>query len=430
MEMPRIAIERSAKWVEKQTKPGLHAVGGVSGLCLKVESPASRSWVLRATMPNGDRRSMGLGPFPLVGLAAARDAARKARLMMMAKVDPIDAAKAERSALRATEAKVMTFREAAETYIDSREHTWRNDRSATVWRSSLEMHAYGVIGDLACGDVDKAHILSILRPIWTNDDDGRLVTAMRLRGRIEKILDYARESGWRPELPNPAVWKGRLDMVLPDPSQLRKVKPVKHHDAVKVSDIGAFMRDLRAMEGVTVRCLEFTTLNASRSGEARGAMWLEFDLDAKQPTWTIPGKRMKTGKDHIVPLSRQSVELLKAQPRFAHNDLVFPSPQSQTVLSDMAMLEVMRRMKAGGVPHGMRSTFRVWAAERTNYPREIAETALAHTVGENSVERAYLRTSFFDKRARLMQDWADFLDRVEDATGTGNVVPLRLAAAE
>jgi integrase len=377
-------------------------------------------------MPNGRRRSMGLGPYPLVSLADARDAARRARLKVRDNVDPIDEAKAVRSSLRAAEAKFVSFKEAATAYIAAREHGWRNDRSGQSWANSFAMHAYPIVGDLSVADVDKAHVLAILKPLWTNDKAGRLVTAMRLRGRIEKVLDFAREHGWRPEGPNPAQWKGRLDMVLPEPGQLRKVKPVKHHNSIPVAEIGTFMRDLRSLEGVGARCLEFLTLTASRSGEARGARWSELELDAETPMWTVPKERMKAHAEHRVPLSRQAVKLLKAQPRFAHNDLVFPSPQSGTVLSDMTMLELMKRMKAGGVPHGMRSCFRTWAAERTNYPREVAEAALAHTNGDR-VEAAYLRSTHLAKRQRMMQEWANFLDKPEAKQGADNVVSINAA---
>jgi integrase len=199
--------------------------------------------------------------------------------MMLDKVDPIEAAQAEKRAQEAAAAVVVTFQEAAERYIERRGDRWRNERSATAWESSLRMWAYPTIGKLPVSAVERAHIVAILQPMWTNDQSGRLVTATRLRGRIEKIMDFAAMSGWRPEGPNPAVWKGKLEHVLPEPSELRKLKPVEHHPAIPVGGIGAFLRDLRAKDTVTARCLEFTTLNASRSGEARGARWPEFDLE-------------------------------------------------------------------------------------------------------------------------------------------------------
>ena len=418
--MPRVAIERSAKWVEKQTKVGLHAVGGVSGLCLQVMGPNSRSWILRATMPNGDRRSMGLGPYPLVTLADAREAARKARLTIREQVDPIEATRAAKSALRATEAKAVTFKDAAEAYMAAHEAGWRNPKHAQQWSATLATYAYPVVGALSVSDVETAHVMKILEPIWKTKTE----TASRLRGRIENVLDWARARGYRTG-ENPARWKGHLDMMLAKPGQLRKVKPRKHHDAVPVDDIGNFMRDLRAIEGVSARCLEFVTLTAARSGEARGARWCEIDFDGKEgPVWVVPKERMKAHVEHRVPLSKQAVALLKAQPRYAHNDLVFPSPQTRTMLSDMAMGELMKRMGAKGVPHGMRGCFRTWAGDRTRYPREIAEAALAHTNGDK-VERAYLHTDFFKRRARMMQDWADFISKPIEKAAGGNVVTMQ-----
>jgi integrase len=201
------------------------------------------------------------------------------------------------------------------------------------------------------------------------------------------------------------------------------VKPVKHHNAIPVDEIASFIRDLRKVEGVGARCLEFVTLTACRSGEARGALWSELDLNDTAPVWVIPKERMKAGTEHRVPLSRDAVNLLKAQPRYEQNDLIFPSPQSRNILSDMTLLEIMRRMKAKGVPHGMRSCFRTWAAERTNYPREIAEAALAHINGDR-VEAAYLRTTHLQKRTRMMQEWATFLDKPRNKQEGDNVLGI------
>jgi integrase len=427
--MSRVVMERSAKWVAAQSKVGLHAVGGVPGLCLQVFGPDSRAWVLRATMPSGRRRRMGLGPYPLVSLADAREAARKARITMLAGTDPIDARKQAVSALRASSAMQVSFKDACERYIERRGEQWRNDRSATAWRSSLEMHAYPVVGKLAVADVERAHIVKLLTPLWTNGEDGRLVTAMRLRGRIEKILDYARECGWRPEGPNPAVWKGRLENVLPDPTELRRLKPVEHHPRVPEAELYGFMVALREAQGSGPRCLEFVALTGARSGEAIGARWSEIDLERK--AWTVPANRMKAGKEHMVPLSAQAVDLLKALPRFANNDRLFPSPRAHSDLSDATLSETMKRMIVKGVitqgvPHGLRRSLRTWAGE-SGYAREIAEAALAHTVGDNSVERAYLDTTYFERRKPLMQAWADFLDKPMPEEGS-NVVSFRVAA--
>jgi integrase len=422
--MPRIAKTLTAKEVEKLRAEGLHAVGGVSGLCLKIVPPKARYWVLRATMPDGRRGEMGLGGFPTVGLAEAREAAREARQVIRAKADPIAASKAARSEARAArsaaEKKVVTFKDAAEAYIVFRSADWGNDKSDTSWSGSLARFAYPQIGSIPVADVGKAEVLAVLQPIWKIEAGGRLVTAQRLRGRMEKILDYAREQEWRPEGPNPAAWHGRLDQALTHPGKLRKKKPVKHHRSIPHAAIGDFMRDLRAVDSMGGRCLEFVTLTAVRSGEARGAVWAEIDLD--QNVWTIPASRMKAGLEHRVPLSTQAVALLKALPRHADNDLVFPSPQGGRKLSDMTLLAVMKRMEVDAVPHGMRSTFRMWCGDCTNFPREVAEAALAHTL-KDKTEAAYMRSDLLSVRVRLMQQWADFVGKPA-VKGGGNVVAI------
>ena len=418
--MPKIMPIMTAKAVEALKEGGLHAVGGVPGLFLKIVPPNSKYWVYRYSLPDGTRREMGLGGMFDVDLKTAREKALALRAAVRAGADPIADKRAERRE-RAKPVKVITFKDAAEAYTATLEATWRNDKSG--WAGSLENHVYPKIGALPVADVGKAEVLSVLLPIWHVGEGGRLDTAMKLRGRIEKILDYAREADWRPEGPNPAAWKGRLENQLPKPGLLRKKAPIKHHDAIPVDGIGDFMAALAKVEGVGARCLEFVTLTAARSGEARGAMWAEMDLDRK--VWTIPGNRMKAGKEHRVPLSTQAVALLNALPRIESTDLVFPSPQSNSKLSDMTLLSVMKRMKAEGVPHGMRATFRMWAGERTNFPREVAEAALAHTL-RDKVEAAYMRSDLLEVRARLMQQWADFLDKPSTKDG-GNVVPIAVA---
>lgn len=418
--MARTAATLSAKAVEKLTRPGLHAVGGVPGLCLQILPTKSRSWILRATMPNGRRREMGLGGFPAVSLAEARERARTAREAIRGNADPIEDARRARSALRASSARAMTFKAAAAAYMDAHSVAWRNAKHAQQWASTLENYAYPVIGDLSVEDIEAAHVLKILEPIWTAKNE----TATRLRGRIETVLDWATARGYR-KGDNPARWRGHLSMLLAKPGQLRRVKPIKHHKAIPVSEIGAFMRDLRQVEGIGARALEFVTLTACRSGEARGATWAEIDLTER--VWTIPGERMKAGVTHRVPLSDRAVELLKSLPRMAGTDMVFPAPRTGGTLSDMTLAQIMRRMDAPGVPHGMRSTFRDWAAERTNYPRDIAEAALAHTI-ENKAERAYKRSDVLKKRARMMQDWANFIAKPE-ARGGDNVTAINAKVA-
>ncbi len=398
--MPRKAVEISALQVKNLTEPGLYFVGVVSGLALQVLPSGGRTWVLRMTVGN-KRREMGLGGYPDVTLADAREAARAARAKVRAGIDPIEEARSARSQLKATQAAALTFRQCAERYIKAHRAGWKNVKHAQQWENTLEQHAYPVIGDLLVRDVALSHVLKVLEPIWTTTNE----TAVRLRGRIELVLDWATARGLRDGL-NPARWRGHLDKLLPKPS---KVNKREHHSALPVADVGAFMVELRAAEGMGARALEFAILTAARSGEVRGATWAEIDRDAA--IWTVPAGRMKAGKEHRVPLSAEALALLDALPRMGGTDLVFPAPRGG-VLSDMTLAAVLRRMGVPAVPHGFRSTFRDWAAERTNYPRDVAEMALAHAIGDK-VEAAYRRGDLFDKRARMMADWAKFLARPE-----------------
>jgi integrase len=416
--MPRKADELSPIEVKRLTAPGLHFVGGVSGLALQVLPTGGRTWVLRV-MIGGKRRHMGLGGYPDVGVGAARDAARDAREKIRKGIDPIEEARAAKSALAAQRAGGISFKEAAEAYIAAHEASWRNDKHRAQWRSTLATYAYPRLGDLAARDVDLPNVLAVLEPIWNTKTE----TAKRLRGRIEVVLDWATTRGYRQGL-NPARWRGHLDKLLAKPS---KVAKIEHHQALPVDEVGAFMKVLRAAEGMGAKALEFTILTATRSGETRGATWAEIDL--QEGVWTVPGARMKAGREHRVPLSLDAKKLLEALPRMVGTDLVFPAPRGGQ-LSDMTLSAVMRRMEVDAVPHGFRSTFRDWAAERTSYPHEVCEMALAHTIA-NKAEAAYRRGDLFDKRRRLMNDWADFLAVVQpkpdEAGEGGNVTPIRAA---
>lgn len=399
--MPKVAKELSALAVSRLRTPGVHPVGVVPGLALQVSETGARSWVLRV-MVGTRRRWMGLGGFPAVTLADARERAREARDLIRQGIDPIERQQAQRSALKAAGARSKTFRKVAEAYIDAHRAGWKNAKHAAQWEATLAAYAYPKLGDLLVADIEREHVLDVLRPIWTTKTE----TAVRLRGRIELVLGYAMAAGYRPEGLNPARWRGGLDKLLPKPS---KVAKVDHHPAVPVASVGAFMQRLRAMDGMGARALEFAILTAARSGEVRGARWPEIDLEAG--VWTVPAARMKAGREHRVPLSKPALELLRALPRIADNDLVFPAPRGKE-LSDMTLSAVTRRMGDKAVPHGFRSTFRDWAAERTAYPGEMAEMALAHAIGDK-VEAAYRRGDLFEKRRRMMDDWAAFLDRVD-----------------
>ena len=412
--MPKVSKELTDLAVRKITLPGRHAVGGVPGLHLQVTPTGARSWVL-LIMVGGKRREMGLGSYPEVSLKDAREAARNARAEVREGRDPIGERKAARQALMAASAKRTTFRQAAEAFLSAKEAGWKNPKHRQQWENTLESYAYPVIGDLAVGDIGLAHILKILEPIWTTKTE----TATRVRGRIEQILDGAFARGqiddpWQ----NPARWRGLLDKLLPAPTRLKKVK---HHKALPVDDVSAFMGRLKGQEGMGARALEFAILTAARSGEVRGATWAEIDL--AKGVWIIPAERMKAEREHRVPLSADALALLEALPRMGGTDLVFPAARGG-MLSDMTLSAVTRRMKAKAVPHGFRSTFRDWTAERTSYPAEVCEMALAHTVG-NKVEAAYRRGDMFERRRRLMDDWAAFL---KAPAAKGNVTPIRGAA--
>ena len=394
--MSRKATELGALAVSRLREPGLHAVGGVSGLYLQVTSSGARSWILRATV-GGKRRDMGLGGFPDVTLAFAREKAREARSKIEQGLDPILERERALSLLRAEQAKSMTFEAACQALIDAKSDEWRNPKHRAQWAASLATYAYPTIGKLQVGDVGQAHILSILQPIWKEKTE----TATRLRGRIEQVLDWARVRGFR-EGENPARWRGHLDKLLPAPTKIAKVV---HHKALPIDAMPGFMAQLRQRKGLSARALEFLVLAAARSGEVRGATWQEIDMEAA--VWTVPAERMKAQKEHRVPLSPQALALLAGMPRVEGNDLVFPAPRGGQ-LSDMTLTNLMRRMELEAVPHGMRSTFRDWAAERTHFPREVAEMALAHTIG-NAVEAAYRRGDLFTKRAEMMAAWSVFL---------------------
>lgn len=401
--MPKKARELGALEIKRLSEPGLHFVGGVAGLALQVSPSGAKSWVLRAVI--GDkRRKMGLGGFPDVPLARARLLAIEARDQIRNGVDPIDEKKARRRDLAASRAMDVTFRRCAEEYIAAHQGSWKNEKHEAQWRSTLETYAYPEIGDLWVREVTIEHVLRILKPIWHTKTE----TASRLRGRIETVLDSATTMGFRTGV-NPARWKGNLSTLLPP---ARKIAKSGHFKAVPVPELPSFFARLQSQEGVSARALEFLILTNVRSHNVRHASWSEIDLNTK--TWLIPGEdgegskqRMKAGVSHRVPLSPAALKVLERMGRTAGTDLIFPSPRKLAPLSDMALSKLMRDMQATGVPHGFRSTFRDWTVERTNFPREVTERAMAHAVGDKT-EAAYLRSDVFDKRRRLMDMWATY----------------------
>ena len=396
--------------------PGRHAVGGDPGLLLQVQTRDGRdqpnsgrsSWVLQY-MIAGRRRQLGLGPYPEVTLADAREKARQVRQGIRDGIDPLAAKAVARSAIQAAVARAVTFQTAAEDRIAAHQAEWRNAKSGKAWTATLKTYAFPVLGKMLVADIDQAAVLRVLQPIWTT----KTVTATRVRERIETILDYATTKGMR-EGPNPARWKGHLDHILAAP---KKIAKVVHHAALAIDDLHAFMQRLRAAEGQGARALEFAILTAARSGEVRGATWAEIDIDACQ--WVIPKERMKMEREHRVPLSAATIELLQAQGPGEPDELLFPGMRGKP-LSDMSLTAVLRRMKLDVTAHGFRSTFRDWAGERTATPREVVELALAHQIASKA-EAAYARSDLLERRRPLMQAWAEFIDA---APATNKVVSI------
>lgn len=364
--------------------PGRYTDG--RGLMLVVKPSGAKSWVLRYQL-NGRRRDMGLGPYPEVTLAAAREKALAARRQLVDGVDPL-------TVRRVAE---VTFHEAADELVESKRAGWRNAKHAAQWSSTLANYVVPAIGTLDVKSIETGHVLEVLRPIWTAKPE----TASRVRQRVEAVLDYAAAKGLR-EGPNPARWRGHLQNLLAKPSSVRAVQ---HHAALDWRDLPNFMVALAQREGVSARALEFLILTVARSGEVRGMRWAEIDIDAQ--AWTVPGNRMKAGKEHRIPLTATALGRLGEAG--ASKALIFPSPSNpKRELSDMTLTAVLRKMGRGDITaHGFRSTFRDWAGETTNFPREVIEAALAHRL-KDKAEAAYARGDLFNKRRELMEAWARF----------------------
>ncbi len=394
--MAKLARELTALEVSRLDTPGHHAVGGVAGLYLYVNDASARSWVLRV-MVGLKRRHIGLGGYPTVTLSQAKEAARQLRNDVSKGIDPIQQRKEEASRLRAQQASAITFERAAEGYLDTHGDSWKNTKHRAQWANTLTTYAYPLIGKLLVRDIEVEHVLAVLTPIWKIKNE----TASRVRGRIESVLDWASARNYRSR-DNPARWKGLLDKLLPAPS---RVKVVEHYKAMPIDEVPGFVARLRMQDGIAALALEFAILCASRSGEVRGARWSEIDMKAR--LWTIPKERMKAGKEHRVPLNAQAMEILVSVPNTDPAGLVFAAPKGGP-LSDMTLTALMRRMKADAVPHGFRSTFRDWVSERTSFPRELAEQALAHAI-ESKVEAAYRRGDALEKRRIMMDQWGGFL---------------------
>jgi integrase len=418
-----VASALSAQFV-RTAKPGRYCDG--DGLYLLVKKSGARFWVFRYKVNGSKLREAGLGRAGegrnSVRLAEARENASTLFRQVKNGIDPLSAREAMAAAAKAAAqdaaVKRVTFREAAQRFIDGHTPSWRNPKHAAQWGATIEAYANPVFGDLPVGDIDTVHVLAAVEPIWLTKPE----TASRLRGRIERILDFAKTRGWRFG-ENPAAWKGHLALTLPARSKVRKVE---HHAALPWREIGDFMLRLKEQAGMGARALRFAILTAARSGEVRGARWSEIEMSAA--TWVVPAKRMKAGREHRIPLSEPTLDVLRemAQARLSNDSdaLVFPGRDGGRPLSDMSLTAVLRRMGRGELTaHGFRSSFRDWAAETTAYPAELVEMALAHAVG-NKVEAAYRRGDLFDKRRRLMDDWAAYC-LMPSATMGVNIVTLR-----
>jgi integrase len=404
--MARTTGRLTALKVSRASRPGMYADGG--GLYLQV-TEGGRSWIYRY-MLNKRAREMGLGPLALYGLSEARALAQDARRLRHQGIDPIEARRAAREETRLDDAKAMTFQQCADRYIKDHRAGWRNAKHAEQWESSLRRFTFPVIGALPVQAIDTALVRKVLDPIWTTKPE----TASRVRGRIESILDWAKASGYRTG-ENPARWKGHLDHLL---AERTKVRMVEHYAAMPYDDLPGFLIELRKKKGIDARALEFTILTAARVSEVVGARWSEISGDV----WTIPAERMKGGKAHRVPLSRCAIELLEALPR--NGDLIFPGPKLGRALNINAPRKLLIGMGHRITVHGFRSSFRDWAAERTHFPSEVPEMALAHVVG-SKVEQAYRRGDMFEKRCRLMQQWATFCTTAPVQEIPSNVAPMR-----
>lgn len=432
--MPKRVPEMSALQVRRIDTAGFHAVGGVPGLLLQVTEGGGRSWVLR-TMVGGKRRSMGLGSYPGVSLARAREIASGLKEQVDAGKDPISERRAAKAALKLAQAKELTFAQAATRCHAGKSAEFKSAKHRQDWINSLERYAFPIIGNAPVALIDLPLVLKVLQPIWEEKTE----TATRVRQRMESVLTWATVSGYRTG-ENPARWGGNLSEVLPHAGKLKK-RSKGHQPALPWQRVPEFLADLRSQAGMGARALEFAILTGARSGEVRGAKWEEIDLERK--VWTVPAERMKAEKPHVVPLSSRAIKLLRSLPRMAGKPFVFPAPRADQ-LSDMAVLATVKRMHkaqvdqgkpgyidphAGNrtvVPHGFRSSFKDWCRAQAVFPDEVSELALAH-VNSDSTRAAYARDQLLPQREKLMQAWSQYC---ESKPGSGDVVVMEKAAVK
>lgn len=373
------------------------------GLWINVTNTGAKSWVFRFDIDK-KRYHMGLGSIITVSLPEARATALNYRKLLLEKINPLTQRQQTVIQTKIETESRKTFAECAYQYIEDNRAGWKNVKHANQWTTTLKTYAFPHIGHISVADITTKMIVDLLRPIWVDKAE----TANRLRGRIQTVLDWAKVQGFHSG-DNSAIWQGHLDKILPARS---KVSKVVHHSAMPYNDVPAFLKALQLRDGLSIRALEFAILHANRSGEVRLATWKEIDFEKK--LWIIPEERMKAGREHRIPLTDQAIAILQTLPAFTLNEqdrkdlFIFPSTKKDKPLSDMAFTSILRRMNKGQfTQHGFRSTFRDWAAEVVQYPREVIDHALAHKLADK-VEAAYQRGDLLEKRRLLMADWANF----------------------
>jgi len=401
------------KQIESLKKVGLHKDGG--NLYLKVTKTGSKSWVFRYVI-NSKRHFLGLGSVNKIDLAEAREEAEKLRALLEKGIDPLDDRKRIEDERLLELAKLITFKQCADAFLNKHVHELKNKKHIQQWQNTLEVYAHSIIGGMPIDVIDTKHVMQCLEPIWSTKNE----TAARLRGRIEQVLAWATVSGYRTG-ENPARWRNHLDKLLAKPSKLQNVK---HHEALDYKLIPEFMSELQQQHGIAARCLEFTIMTAARTNEAIGAKWAEINLQEK--LWTVPAKRMKAKKDHTVTLSDACISLLYAMKSQQLNDYVFSGQSRQGNLSNAAMMNVLERMgrktKEDDITvHGFRSTFIDWVTEQTNHSSDVREMSVSHTI-KNKSEAAYRRGNIIEKRFILMNDWANYL---YPAAHSAKVLPFK-----
>ena len=427
--MPKIAKQLTDLEVKNLTRVGRHAVGGVVGLCKQVSSSSSASWILKATV-NGQQQELGLGSCTTVRLKEARDKARHLRSLIAQGVDPLEQRREEKLALKRQQSRSKNFSEVSSLYIESIASQWKNRKSRAQWESSLAAYVLPHIGEIDCAHIDTADVMSVLDPIWQSKTE----TASRIRGRIEKILAYAKTRGFRSG-ENPARYKDHLDTMLPSPE---KLKTKTSHPALDYRQLPYFMAALQKIDSTAARCLEFMILTATRQGETRGLTWSELKIAEK--LWIIPAARMKVNKEHVVPLTGRCIEILEKIGKRNESSYVFAAVRGGK-LSDATVGKLVKTLHetevdCGGVgfiderqhrrvivPHGFRSTFRDWAAERSSYPREVIEHCLAHQLRDRA-EAAYQRGSILPKRIELMTQYDHYCQSQVGINSIDNVLPI------